>query len=63
MALSTDHTASYWLGMPTPRAMVADNDLVLGRINEAPSKNRFLKNTLIFVMEGDSQSSWDHVSV
>ncbi|HKK12229.1 MAG TPA: bifunctional YncE family protein/alkaline phosphatase family protein [Flavobacteriaceae bacterium] len=62
MALSLDHTTGTRPGMPTPRAMVADNDLALGRIIEAVSKSRFWKNTVIFVTEDDSQAGWDHVS-
>jgi len=62
MALSTDHTTGSRPGMPTPRAMVADNDLALGRIIEALSKSRFWKNTVIFITEDDSQAGWDHVS-
>ena len=62
MALSTDHTVGTRPGMPTPRAMVADNDLALGRILAALSKSRFWKNTVVFVTEDDSQAGWDHVS-
>ncbi len=62
MALSSDHTTGTRPGMPTPRAMVADNDLALGRIVEAISNSRFWKNTVIFVTEDDSQAGWDHVS-
>ncbi len=62
MALSADHTTGTRPGMPTPRAMVADNDLALGRIVEAVSNSRFWKNTVIFVTEDDSQAGWDHVS-
>lgn len=62
MALSVDHTSGTRPGMPTPRAMVADNDLALGRIVEAVSKSKFWKNTVIFVTEDDSQAGWDHVS-
>lgn len=62
MALSADHTAGTRPGLPTPEAMVADNDLALGRIVEAVSKSRFWKNTVIFVTEDDSQAGWDHVS-
>ncbi|WP_295714671.1 bifunctional YncE family protein/alkaline phosphatase family protein [Mucilaginibacter sp.] len=62
MALSSDHTVGTRPGMPTPEAMVADNDLALGRIVEAVSKSRFWKNTVIFVTEDDSQAGWDHVS-
>jgi YVTN family beta-propeller protein len=62
MALSADHTSGTRPGLPTPEAMVADNDLALGRIVEALSKSRFWKNTVIFVTEDDSQAGWDHVS-
>ncbi len=62
VALPNDHTAGTRPGFPTPRAMVADNDLALGQIVEAISKSRFWENTVIFVTEDDSQSGWDHVS-
>lgn len=62
MALPNDHTAGTRPGYPTPRAMVADNDLALGRIVEAVSKSKFWKNTVIFVVEDDSQGGWDHIS-
>ena len=62
MALPNDHTGGTRPGLPTPRAMVADNDLALGQIVEAVSKSRFWKNTVIFVIEDDSQDGWDHVS-
>jgi YVTN family beta-propeller protein len=62
MALSNDHTAGTRPGLPTPRAMVADNDLAVGQIVEALSKSKFWKNTVIFVTEDDSQDGWDHVS-
>jgi YVTN family beta-propeller protein len=62
MALSLDHTEGIRPGFPTPNAMVADNDLAVGRIVEALSKSRFWKNTAIFVTEDDSQAGWDHVS-
>jgi len=62
MALSGDHTEGTRPGLPKPEAMVADNDLALGRIIEALSKSRFWKNTVIFITEDDSQAGWDHVS-
>jgi YVTN family beta-propeller protein len=62
VALPNDHTAGIRPGYPSPRAMVADNDYALGRIVEAFSKSRFWENTVIFVVEDDSQSGWDHVS-
>ncbi len=62
VALPNDHTAGLRPGSPTPRAMVADNDLALGRIIEAFSKSRFWESTVIFVVEDDSQDGWDHIS-
>lgn len=62
MALSVDHTVGTRPGYPTPEAMVADNDLAVGRIVEALAKSKFWKNTVIFVTEDDSQAGWDHVS-
>jgi len=62
MALPNDHTGGTRPGLPTPRAMVADNDLALGRIIEAMTKSKFWNNTVIFITEDDSQDGWDHVS-
>ena len=62
MALSDDHTVGTRPGLPKPEAMIADNDLALGRIIDAVSHSRFWKNTVIFVTEDDSQSGWDHLS-
>lgn len=62
LALPEDHTAGIRAGSPTPRAMVADNDLAFGRIIEAFTNSRFWDSTVIFVTEDDSQSGWDHVS-
>lgn len=62
LALPEDHTAGTRPGSPTPRAMVADNDLALGRIIETLTHSRFWDSTVVFVTEDDSQSGWDHVS-
>jgi len=59
--LYDDHTEGTDPAFPTPRAMVADNDLALGRIVEAISKSRFWKESAIFVTEDDSQDGLDHV--
>ncbi len=55
--LPNDHTG----GAPSPRAQVADNDLSLGQVVEAITKSRFASNTVIFVIEDDPQSGYDHV--
>ena len=61
LSLNSDHTNGTRPGVPTPRAMVADNDLALGRIVEAISKSRFWANSLILVTEDDAQDGVDHV--
>lgn len=62
MALPNDHTAGMNPAFPTPRAMVADNDLAVGRIVDAVMHSRFAASTIIFITEDDSQAGWDHVS-
>jgi YVTN family beta-propeller protein len=59
--LPANHSVGATPGFPTPRAMVADNDLALGRIVEAVSKSRFWKETCMFVVEDDPQFGFDHV--
>jgi YVTN family beta-propeller protein len=59
--LPNDHTAGMVPGMPTPRAMVADNDLAVGQVIEAISHSRFWPTTCIFVIEDDAQDGLDHV--
>lgn len=61
LLLSQDHTSGASPGFPTPRAMVADNDLALGRLVEAVSNSKLWPRTAIFVVEDDSQSGVDHV--
>ena len=59
--LGNDHTNGTAPGSPTPRAMVADNDLALGRIIEAITRSRYWKESAIFVLEDDAQNGPDHV--
>jgi len=59
--LPNDHTKGTATGSVTPRAMIADNDLALGRMVEAVSNSPFWKDTAIFVVEDDAQSGPDHV--
>ncbi len=61
MHLPSDHTAGGRAGYRTPRAFMADNDLALGRIVEVLSRSPFWKDTVIFVLEDDSQSGPDHI--
>lgn len=59
--LPCDHTNGTKPGSPTPRAMVADNDLAVGYIVEAVSKSKFWPKTCIFIVEDDPQNGFDHV--
>jgi YVTN family beta-propeller protein len=61
LSLPNNHTSGTQEDFPTPRAMVADNDLALGRIVAAVSKSNFWKETAIFVIEDDPQNGLDHV--
>lgn len=59
--LGNDHTAGTRVGAWTPTAMVAENDLALGRIVEAVTKSKFWPNTVICILEDDAQNGPDHV--
>ena len=61
IALNSDHTNGTSPKVPRPRAMVADNDLALGRIVERISKSNVWPNSLILVTEDDAQDGVDHV--
>jgi len=61
LRLPNDHTYGVRADKPTPTAMVADNDLALGRVVEAVSKSKFWPETAIFVVEDDAQNGSDHV--
>ena len=59
--LPNDHTSGAAAGKPTPSAFMADNDLALGRMIDALSASKYWKNTVVFVVEDDSQNGPDHV--
>ncbi len=59
--LGGDHTEGTRPGALTPRAMVAENDIALGRVVEAISKSRFWAESAILVLEDDAQNGPDHV--
>jgi hypothetical protein len=61
LRLGGDHTQGTRPGKRTPTAMVADNDLALGRIVEAVGQSKFWPNTAVFVLEDDAQNGPDHV--
>src|SRR5579859_2379364 len=62
LSLPDDHTAGTSPNFPVPQAMVADNDLAVGRIIDAITHSRFWDSTVVFITEDDSQSGWDHIS-
>jgi YVTN family beta-propeller protein len=61
LRLPNDHTHGSTRGKHTPTALVADNDLALGRLVEAVSRSKFWPQTAIFVVEDDAQNGPDHV--
>ena len=61
LSLPSDHGEGANPKYPTPRAMMADNDLALGRIVEAVSQSPQWAKTAIFVIEDDAQAGPDHV--
>jgi YVTN family beta-propeller protein len=61
LRLPNDHTAALKAGALSPRSLVADNDLALGRLIEALSSSRYWPKTAVFVLEDDAQNGPDHV--
>lgn len=61
LRLPNDHTFGSTAGKRTPTALVADNDLALGRVIEAVSNSKFWPEMAVFVVEDDAQDGPDHV--
>ena len=64
LRLMHDHTGQYGTavgGFNTPETQVADNDLALGRVIETIAHSRYAGDTLVFVIEDDSQDGPDHI--
>lgn len=61
LTLTSDHTNGTRPGSPTPKAMVADDDLAVGRIVEGISRSRFWSKSLILIVEDDAQDGLDHI--
>ena len=59
--LPRDHTYGRDGGRPTPRSMVADNDLALGQVIERLSSSPAWASLAVFVLEDDAQNGPDHV--
>ena len=56
-----DHTSGARIGMPTPEAAVADNDLAVGRFVEHLSQSPIWNQSVVFILEDDAQNGPDHV--
>jgi hypothetical protein len=61
LTLQNDHTNGVQKNYPTPKAMVADNDLALGQLVDLISHSSIWNQSAIFVVEDDSQDGADHV--
>lgn len=62
--LCTDHMGSFDTaisGVNTPERQQADNDYAVGRLVDRVAHSRYASDTLIFVIEDDSQDGPDHV--
>jgi DNA-binding beta-propeller fold protein YncE len=62
--LSHDHTGSFAQalgGVNTPELQQADNDYAVGKLVEAVAHSPYASNTLIIIIEDDSQDGADHV--
>lgn len=61
LSLPGDHLLGTRPGAQTPNAMMAENDLILGKMVEEISRSPFWNQTAIFISEDDPQSGPDHV--
>jgi YVTN family beta-propeller protein len=61
LQLPADHTVGVTPNSPSPNAMVADNDLAVGRIVDAISNSPYWPRSAIFITEDDAQDGVDHV--
>jgi hypothetical protein len=59
--LPRDHTLGKRPDQWTPRAMVAENDLALGRVVDRLSRSPAWKSLALFALEDDAQNGPDHV--
>lgn len=63
--LMHDHTGEFndpgKFGLNTPELQVSDNDYAVGLLVQKIANSVYARNTLIFVIEDDSQDSGDHV--
>ncbi len=59
--LPNDHTSGTVPGAKSPKSMVAENDVALGRLIDAVTHSRYFADTAVFVLEDDAQNGPDHV--
>ena len=62
--LMNDHTGNFATaidGVNAPELQQADNDYAVGLLVEKVSRSKYADNTLIFIIEDDSQDGPDHV--
>jgi YVTN family beta-propeller protein len=59
--MGNDHTSGARVGLPTPDAAVADNDLAVGKLVEHLSKSPIWNESVVFILEDDAQNGPDHV--
>lgn len=56
-----DHSEGLRIGKPTPKAMVADNDLAVGMFIDYLSHSPVWNESVIIILEDDAQNGPDHV--
>ena len=61
MRFSNDHTYGARIGKMTPTAMIAENDLAVGKFVEYLSKSKIWNETALFILEDDAQNGSDHI--
>jgi hypothetical protein len=61
MLVPDDHTLGCSPVFPSPRSMVADNDLATGQLVEWLSHSKYWDSSLVLVVEDDPQDGVDHV--
>jgi phospholipase C len=61
MSLGENHTSGTTPGSYTPKAMVASNDVAVGKIVEAITRSKVWSRFAIFIIEDDAQNGPDHV--
>jgi hypothetical protein len=61
LTMPLDHTLGTQPGIPTPKALVANNDLGLGQLVSVISHSPIWSQSAIFVVEDDAQDGADHV--